>query len=198
MSPFESVAVATRGQPAGPSVSPASSPIPRPRLRLVTRPARRLARIPFALLVATLLGVGLVGLLLLNTVIAEHSFRLHALQQRTAVLTLQEQQLQREIDALEAPGALAKRATELGMVPAGNPAFIRLSDGKILGVPTPAAAPKPVSVARPSPRPSAAPSTAPSSAPSAARSPAPAPPRGTAPARPAPSPGPAAPTGTGR
>ena len=172
--------------------------VPRPRLHLVPPPSLHPPRAPFVAVVVGLLTIGLVGLLLLNTVIAEHSFRLHALQQRTAALTLQEQQLQREIDALEAPGALAKRATELGMVPAGNPAFIRLSDGKILGVPTPAAAPKPVSVARPSPRPSAAPSTAPSSAPSAARSPAPAPPRGTAPARPAPSPGPAAPTGTGR
>lgn len=150
-----------------------------PRLRLVPSPVLRPPRTPFVVLVVGLLGVGLVGLLVLNTVIAENSFRMHELRKSTAALSLQEQQLQREIDDLEAPGALAIRARRLGMVPAGNPAFIRLSDGSVLGVPTPATAPPRPAPVRPSPNAAsspapAAPAVTPSPAQAPARSPAPA------------------------
>lgn len=148
-----------------------------PRLRLVPAPALRPPRTPFVALVVGLLGAGLVVLLLLNTAIAEDSFRLHALQQRTGALDLQRQQLQREIDDLEAPGALSVQARRLGMVPAGNPAFIRLRDGRILGVPTPGKAPPPPPAPRPAPTPTPSPGTAaatpkPSASPAPAASPA--------------------------
>ena len=38
------------------------------------------------------------------------------------------------IDGVSGPGPLAQRARALGMVPAATPAFLRLSDGKVLGV----------------------------------------------------------------
>lgn len=114
-----------------------------PRLHLVPSPTLRPPKAPFVVLVVGLLSAGLVALLYLNTAIAENSFRMHDLQQRTAALNLQEQQLQREIDDLEAPGALAAKARKMGMVPAGNPAFIQLPDGTILGVPAPAKSPPP-------------------------------------------------------
>ena len=139
----------------------------RPRLQLVPPPALGPPRAPFVALVVALLGGGLVTLLLLNTAIAANSFRMHELQQRTAALNLQEQQLQREIDDKAAPGALAAQARKLGMIPAGAPAFISLPDGRILGSPAPAKAPPPP----PAPRPS--PSVAASAAPAASATPAP-------------------------
>ena len=56
------------------------------------------------------------------------------------VLTDTEQSLQHSISTQSAPGALALRARALGMVPNENAAFLRLSDGRILGVAKPAVA----------------------------------------------------------
>ena len=90
------------------------------------------------MLVVTLLASGLLGLLVLHTVLAQDAFRLHALKQDSRALEDQEQVLQREVEALRAPHALATRAAALGMVPAGPPAFLRLPDGAVLGAPAPA------------------------------------------------------------
>jgi hypothetical protein len=117
---------------------------PRPtgpeRLRVVPPADLPAPRAPFVVLVLVLLVSGLVGLLMLNTLVNENSFRIHDLQKQQAALDLREQQLEREIAQREATPALAAAARRLGLVPAGTPAFIRLSDGKVLGVPTPAKA----------------------------------------------------------
>lgn len=155
---------AARARPAGAA---------QPRLHLVPSPTLRPPKAPFVVLVVGLLSAGLVALLYLNTAIAENSFRMHDLQQRTAALNLQEQQLQREIDDLEAPGALSAKARHMGMVPAGNPAFIQLPDGKVLGVPTPAKAPPPPPAPKPKPTPTPNPSGSPN--PNASASPGPTP-----------------------
>lgn len=155
--------------------APVPAPRPAPPLRLVPQRSLQPPRAPFVALIVGLLAAGLLGLLLLNTVIAEDSFRLHALQQSGTSQELRQQRLQRDIDALEAPNALAARARAMGMVPAGNPAFIRLSDGKVLGVPTPAKSPTPFRVASPAPSTHASPMPARTPKP-AATAPFPAPP----------------------
>ncbi|WP_199578826.1 septum formation initiator family protein, partial [Streptomyces sp. CRB46] len=95
------------------------------------------ARAPFVLLVAVLLGGGLIGLLVLNSALSEGSFQLDDLKQQTKELTDEEQALQRDIDAYSAPRALQRRARELGMVPGGDPAFLA-PDGTVKGSPGPA------------------------------------------------------------
>jgi hypothetical protein len=102
-------------------------------------------------------GLGLVALLVLNTVVAQDAFTLHDLDRSTAALTEQEQRLREEIAALEAPNDLAQRAKQLGLVPAGDPVFVT-PDGKVLGHPVPATAPP---VPPPPPKPSASASPAP-------------------------------------
>jgi hypothetical protein len=92
----------------------------------------------FAALCMTLLCAGLVGLLMLNTAMAEGSFTLHNLQSTSGELADTQDALTQAIDAQRAPGNLASRATRLGMVPADSAAFLRLSDGKVLGVAKPA------------------------------------------------------------
>jgi hypothetical protein len=92
----------------------------------------------FAALCMLLLIGGLMGLLMLNTSMAEGSFTLHRLQATSGELTDTEQALTAAIDAQKAPANLAARAAELGMVPADSAAFLRLSDGAVLGVATPA------------------------------------------------------------
>lgn len=99
-------------------------------------------RTPFVLLVVALLGGGLVALLVLNVALAQDSHRLHDLQKRTSMLAEQKGDLQREVAMQSAPGELAKRAEELGMVPAGQPAYLDVSTGKVRGKPKPAKADK--------------------------------------------------------
>jgi hypothetical protein len=92
----------------------------------------------FAALCMTMLVAGLVGLLMLNTAMAEGSFTLHRLQATSGELTDTQQALTQAIDAQRSPANLAARAAKMGMVPADSAAFLRLSDGKVLGVASPA------------------------------------------------------------
>lgn len=126
-------------------------------LRLVPRRRSQAAKTPFAVVLVVLLVGGLLGLLLLNTLVAQGSFALHDLSRQGRALQQQEQQLSDQVQALQDPAALASRATKLGMVPGGAPAFLRLPDGRVLGVPTAGQAlPKP---APPKPTPTSASTT---------------------------------------
>lgn len=109
-------------------------------LRLV-RPVRSRARkAPFVVVVLTVLGVGLVGLIVLSTVLQSQSFESARLDRQVATLKTQQQALTRDVDRLQSPSNVARRALQIGMVPNANPAFLRLSDGTVLGVPKPAEA----------------------------------------------------------
>jgi len=127
-------------------------------------------RAPFVAVVVALLAGGLLGLLGLNTLLAQGSFRAHELTISAKLLADREQVLQREVEALRTPRSLATRAQALGMVPVGPPAFLRLADGTVLGAEQPAAAPAPAPAAAPAP--ARAPAQAPAQAPVPAASPA--------------------------
>jgi outer membrane biosynthesis protein TonB len=108
---------------------------PRPPLTALPAPFRRAPRAPFVVLILAVLTSGLVGLLLLNTALAQGSFRLHDLQRSTAVLQDREQQLQMAVDAAGTPDRLAAAARALGLVPAVDPGFLQLPSGRVLGAP---------------------------------------------------------------
>lgn len=108
-------------------------------LRVVPGAAGRPASAVFVALCTALLIGGLLALLLLNTALSQGSFQLHDLQATSGELGDSQDALTQAVDAQRAPASLAARAVKLGMVPAGSPAFLRLSDGKILGVAKPAA-----------------------------------------------------------
>jgi hypothetical protein len=91
-------------------------------------------------LLVGVLASGLFGLLLLNTTLGEGSFRIKAMQNAVSQLSDQSQQLQQQVALAESPVALQQRASALGMVPSGSPVFLRLTDGRVLGVPVPAVA----------------------------------------------------------
>lgn len=133
--------------------------VPRRRAVLTVVPVGETAasRAPFAFAVVALLVSGLIGLLVLNTVLGKDAFRLHALQVEGRQLADREQSLTREVEALRAPSALAEKAAALGMVQAGPPAFLRLPDGAVLGSPAPAEAPLPPEGTTPVPAPAPAP-----------------------------------------
>jgi hypothetical protein len=112
------------------------------RARLTVVPPRRplgrtqAARTPFAVLVIAMLAAGVVGLLMFNTNMQQASFKATALQDRVGELTAKKQSLDLELDQLRDPQRLAVAAKALGMVAPSQPAFVRLSDGRVLGNPT--------------------------------------------------------------
>jgi hypothetical protein len=128
-------------------VMPLRSPLPKdaPKrtspLRLVPPRRSSASKAPFAIVLVVLLGGGLLGLLLLNTLVAQQSFAIHDLSAKDKALAQQEQDLSRQVQGLQAPASLAARATALKMVPSGPPAFLRLTDGKVLGSPQAGVAP---------------------------------------------------------
>jgi cell division protein FtsB len=126
-----------RGTVYGTPLRAPRTPAP-PRLRVVPPANLPAPRAPFVLLVLGLVVAGLVSLLMLNTLVNENSFQIHALTTEQEQLDLREQQLKRQVDKLETPGSMEAAARRLGLVPAGTPAFIQLPDGRVLGVPTPA------------------------------------------------------------
>lgn len=124
----------------------AGRPDPRRQLRVVQGAAA--VRVSwFPVLCITLLVSGLIGVLMLNTALAEGSFQLGRLQASSSGLADRQESLTHTIEEQRAPAHLAERAMRLGMVPADSAAFLRLSDGAILGVATPATRPQGFTVA---------------------------------------------------
>ncbi len=117
----------------------AEAAVERARLTVVPRRRRtRAARMPFVMLVSLVLLGGVIGLLLFNTSMQQASFAATALEEQANTLTAREQTLQMELEVLRNPQRVAEHAQSLGMVPAANPVFLRLSDGKVLGERVPA------------------------------------------------------------
>ncbi len=144
-----------------PPKRPASTTWTRPRLvasRLPKAPARSgPRRAPFVLLIVGLVVGGLCALLALNTAAAAEELRRHALSQANADMADDVQQLQARLALHQAPGALARDAAKLGMIPAGNPAFLSIQpDGsvKVLGNPQPATSVPVPPPTTPTPKPS--------------------------------------------
>jgi hypothetical protein len=121
----------------------------RPGLRAAPPVPVSAPRAPFVALVLVVVVAGVLGILVLNTKINENAFRLSYLQSKQANLDRQEQQLSEQLADQEAPNNLAAEAAKLGLVPAGTPAFLRLPDGRVLGVPQPATSPPSVTSQHP-------------------------------------------------
>ena len=143
---LRTTAAPTRRVPApARSTRSASRPVPG-HLRLVTAAPRPARQMPFLVLCSIVLAGGLLVVLFLNMQLAKGSYALHDLQRHSTLLAENEARLTEHLAALESPGVLASKATKLGMVPGTTPAFLRLPDGQVLGVPQaaptdPAAAP---------------------------------------------------------
>lgn len=121
----------------GPVQQAARSPRARAELRLVPAVARA-PRAPFVALVLTLLALGLLALLMLNTVLAQDAFRLHDLQRRGLAVVDRQQELDQLLARQRTPALLASRAAALGMVPGSADSFVRLADGRVVAVLSPA------------------------------------------------------------
>ena len=80
----------------------------------------------FATTLALVLGVGIVGVLLLNTAMQTQADQIQAAQQKLAALRLVVQGQQTALDRLNTPGTLAARAAALRMRPATTMPVLRV------------------------------------------------------------------------
>jgi hypothetical protein len=139
-------------------------------------------------LVMALLGMALVATLWLSTAATADSYHLQDARKVARNLTERSENLGREVATLETAPEVARRARELGMVPAGNPArLVVRPDGAVtlIGRPRRAIAPAPpppavvpaplLPVAPPAPVPPAAAPVPPAAVPPAVASVPPAP-----------------------
>lgn len=98
-------------------------------------------RIPFVALIIGLLSLGLGLTLLLTTRSAEDSYVLSEAKQHNERLVQESASLQRDVELADSAPELARKAAELGMVPAANSARLLVGDDgsvHVIGTPEPA------------------------------------------------------------
>lgn len=103
------------------------------RLRAVPPLPARVARVPFITVLIAIFGVGMVGLLVVNTTLQNQAFESRALTRQAAQLTYQEAELQSQLDRMRAPAQIAAKASALGMRANPHPAFLVVPSGKVIG-----------------------------------------------------------------
>lgn len=86
------------------------------------------------------LALGLLAILVVNTMVAQGGFSLVELRAEQSTLNERRQALEASIALAAAPASLEAKARELGMVRMKSPAFLRVSDGEVIGKATPAKA----------------------------------------------------------
>lgn len=80
----------------------------------------------FARFVSVVGVIGLLFLLLINTLLAQDAFELTNLKLEAKLVSDQREAIAREMDKISSPEALAKAASDLGMKPSEDPTFLLL------------------------------------------------------------------------
>ena len=91
----------------------------------------------FVCCLTTVLTVGVLGVLLLNTAMQQQSDRMAAQRQRVQTLTEQAQQLRTTLDRLADPATLAEKARRLHMQPVQRLRFAVTGSGVLRGTAVP-------------------------------------------------------------
>jgi hypothetical protein len=131
----------TRLEPSTTRPRPVKKPAPQPKTttRLTVAPPAPVTapRAPFVALVLVLVLTGVIGILVLNTKIAENAFVLDDLHRKQSSLDRDEQRLKSDIAKQESPAYLATRASQFGLGRTTSPASLLLPDGTKLEMPGP-------------------------------------------------------------
>jgi cell division protein FtsL len=117
-----------------------------PRFAVVAKTSSPVRRIPFVVLVVSVLALGMIGLLIFNTSMQRTAFVVTSLRDRAAALSLREQSLKVQVLKLQSPSRLAAAAVAAGMVHVSSPSFLSLKTGKVIGVTKPVLVPNAASV----------------------------------------------------
>jgi hypothetical protein len=119
------------------------APVEQPKrthLEVVPTRSQRRARpraLYAAISVGTLLAI-VVAQLLLSIAISQGAYQLQTLDTKQTQLQRSYQAVSEDLNRVASPQNLAANANALGMVSNSSPAYLRLSDGAVLGAPLPA------------------------------------------------------------
>ncbi|MDQ7992056.1 MAG: hypothetical protein AAGC63_03765 [Propionicimonas sp.] len=105
----------------------------RPNLRPVLPPRRQMRTAGFVAVVAVVLGLGMVGVLILTTMLQDKAFDVQRRQSEATALANQLSDLKARASAARSVQSLAVAAQKLGMKPNPYPVQLRLPDGKVVG-----------------------------------------------------------------
>lgn len=127
--------------PARRHLSPVAAPAKRAQKSAssASSPATRVRRRPrafFAIITAAVLFGVMVVQMLLSVALESGAYEISHLQSANKEASRSFSQLSQDIDRLSSPQHLALNAEALGMLSNNTPAYLRLSDGAVLGAPT--------------------------------------------------------------
>lgn len=94
---------------------------------------KQIAAVGFGLIISGIILVGMLGGLVVNTLLSQGQFEIQELQNRSIALAAEHEVLAQNVSRLESPEILKNRALEIGMIPSPGSAFIDLRDGRLLG-----------------------------------------------------------------
>jgi len=98
--------------------------------------SRRRPRAFFAIVTAAVMFGVMVAQMLLSVALESGAYEIAHLQSANKEANRSYQQMSQDIDRLSSPQHLALNAEALGMMSNNTPAYLRLSDGAVLGAPT--------------------------------------------------------------
>lgn len=139
-----------------PAPTPEAPQSDRSQLRAVTvlpgatRSRSGAPKLVFALISLFAVTVVVVIQLLLSVAISQGAYQVSALQGESKQLGWERQTVATEVAAISSPQYIALNAEKLGMTMGGTPAYIKLSTGAIVGIPSEAGAQGSVVQASPS------------------------------------------------
>lgn len=110
-----------------------TSPVFTPIAAAIPLPTGRASARHFTYIIAGIFIGGLLLGLIVNTQVQQVAFQKHALQIQMSQAIAERQRLEGVVAGAESPENLLTIAKRMGMVPAANPVFLRLSDHAILG-----------------------------------------------------------------
>ncbi|MBN9150509.1 MAG: hypothetical protein KF692_10840 [Cryobacterium sp.] len=117
-------------------------PAPRRHLDVVSTRVQKKARPKAVYALVTVAGLFaiLIAQLLLSIMVSDGAYQISSLQQEQKELSRDQQSLTEQLQVLESPQHLAANAQALGMVTNSSTAYLRLSDGTVIGKPVAATA----------------------------------------------------------
>lgn len=110
---------------------------PKPRLTVLAAPRTARSPLPFTLLCTLIVAATLATVLYLNIQMSDTSYEITRLQAQSQRLTEEKQALAETNEQLGTPQELERRASELGMVPVTETAYIDLASGTVMGETSP-------------------------------------------------------------
>lgn len=117
-----------------PRPRPAETPRRAPLRTVPPRPARRPTTRYAVIAIASIVVMAL-GQLLISIALSSGAYELARLRGEAGSLALTAAALDEDLALLGSPQSLAQSAAAMGMVQAGTPSYLRLSDGGVLGAP---------------------------------------------------------------